>query len=62
MREPAFANYRLWESMGFIIVFSVQSQLRIYVKVVAHMIMLVFGIVGYLVIEFHQSGATKSPL
>ncbi|XP_075529468.1 protein unc-93 homolog A-like [Dermacentor variabilis] len=61
-REPAFANYRLWESMGFIIMFAAQSHLRVYVKLVALVVALVIGIVGYLIIEFHMSGENKSPM
>lgn len=61
VREPAFANYRLWESMGFILMFSIQSQLRVYVKIVALMLALALGTVGYLAIEFHVKNANKPP-
>ncbi|KAH6944143.1 hypothetical protein HPB50_002048 [Hyalomma asiaticum] len=54
-REPAFANYRLWESMGFIIMFAVQSQLRVFIKLVTLMVALVVGMFGYLAIELHMS-------
>ncbi|KAL1431842.1 hypothetical protein MTO96_013934 [Rhipicephalus appendiculatus] len=60
-REPAFANYRLWESMGFIIMFAVQSQLRVYVKLLALMVALVLGMVGYLSIELHMGTENASP-
>ncbi|XP_064472636.1 protein unc-93 homolog A-like [Ornithodoros turicata] len=56
-RNAAFANYRLWESTGFIIMFALQSVLRFYVKVIGLMLSLLVGIVGYLVIEFHKSAA-----
>ncbi|XP_077503852.1 protein unc-93 homolog A-like [Amblyomma americanum] len=61
-REAAFANYRLWESMGFIVMFAIQSQLRVYVKVAVLMVWLALGILGYLVIEFHVSSDTRSLL
>ncbi|XP_064468902.1 protein unc-93 homolog A-like isoform X2 [Ornithodoros turicata] len=54
-RNAAFANYRLWEAVGFIIMFSVQSVFRFSVKIAGLMIGLLIGIIGYLVIEFHSN-------
>ncbi|XP_064468881.1 protein unc-93 homolog A-like [Ornithodoros turicata] len=55
-RNAAFSNYRLWESMGFIVMFSVQSTLRLYVKIVVLMTMLVVATIGYLVVEYRENG------
>lgn len=51
-QEAAFANYRLWESMGFIIGFSYSSYFTIPVKLGILMGVLFFGMIGYLFIEY----------
>lgn len=51
--EAGFANYRLWESFGFIIAFAVQKLLPIGCKLALLVAFLVVGMVGYLSIEIH---------
>lgn len=51
--EAAFANYRLWESFGFIIAFVIQKLLPIPHKITVLATFLVSGILGYLAIEIH---------
>ncbi|KAL1437395.1 hypothetical protein MTO96_001455 [Rhipicephalus appendiculatus] len=51
--EAAFANYRLWESLGFIIAFVIQKLLPIHHKVAVLATFLVSGMLGYLAIEIH---------
>ncbi|XP_063872178.1 UNC93-like protein [Scylla paramamosain] len=49
--EAAFSNYRLWESVGFIITFACSTTLCIYSKIVIVLAFLSVGIVGYFSIE-----------
>ncbi|XP_013782499.1 protein unc-93 homolog A-like [Limulus polyphemus] len=49
----AFANYRLWESLGFIIAFAYAQFLCINVKMYILLIVLGIGYSGYLAIEIH---------
>lgn len=51
--EAAFANYRLWESLGFIIAFVIQKLLPLQHKVAVLATFLVTGMLGYLAIEVH---------
>lgn len=52
--EAAFANYRMWESLGFIIAFVIQKLLPISHKIVVVMVFLISGMIGYLAIEIHM--------
>lgn len=49
--EAAFSNYRLWESVGFIITFACSTTLCIYSKIAIVLAFLSVGIVGYFSIE-----------
>merc|ERR1739844_494290 len=49
--EAAFSNYRLWESLGFIFAYVLQTQVCVYSKLLAVLFVLAFGMVGYLYIE-----------
>ncbi|XP_050733436.1 UNC93-like protein [Eriocheir sinensis] len=49
--EAAFSNYRLWESVGFIITFATSTSLCIYSKIVIVLVFISIGFVGYLSIE-----------
>lgn len=50
--EAAFANYRLWESLGFIIAFATQNFLCTNVKIYICLAFLVVGMYLYGVVEF----------
>ncbi|XP_064487375.1 protein unc-93 homolog A-like [Ornithodoros turicata] len=50
-RNAAFANYQLWESIGLIVMFAVQSTVRVYLKIAGLMMCLAAGVIGYIVIE-----------
>ena len=52
--EAAFSNYRLWESMGYIFAFVLQTQVCVYTKLWAVLIVLLTGMVGYLYIEIQE--------
>jgi len=50
--EAAFANYRLWESIGFIIAFAYGNFLRTDIKIYFTMGWLTVGMALYAVVEF----------
>ena len=50
--EAAFSNYRMWESLGFIIAFAYSTALCTNYKTYILTIVLVIGVVGYYVVEF----------
>ena len=47
-----FSNYRLWESMGFIIAYILQTKVCIDVKLWFLEIVLLLGLCGYLLVEY----------
>ncbi|CAK9301423.1 unnamed protein product [Gordionus sp. m RMFG-2023] len=49
--EPAFANHRLWESLGFIISFGYHDALCIKFKLIFMSVMLVLATISYIVLE-----------
>uniref|UniRef100_A0A8D0EAU1 Protein unc-93 homolog A n=1 Tax=Salvator merianae TaxID=96440 RepID=A0A8D0EAU1_SALMN len=54
-KEAAFANYRLWESVGFVIAFGYSTFLRVYVKLYIVLAVLVVAMVLYGVVEYLES-------
>ena len=51
--EAAFSNYRLWESMGFLLAFITQaSGVCVFSKIILTIIFLSIGMVGYFMVEF----------
>jgi len=52
--EAAFSNYRLWESLGFIFAYVLQTQVCVSDKLWAVLIVLLIGMVGYLYIELQE--------
>lgn len=60
--EAAFANYRMWESLGFIIAFVIQKLLPISHKIGVVMAFLISGMLGYLAIEIHLKVKKHSKL
>jgi len=50
--EAAFSNYRLWESLGFVIAFAAQTAgVCMYSKLILVTVVLSVGMVGYLIVE-----------
>eukprot|EP00096_Caligus_rogercresseyi_P002815 TRINITY_DN1512_c1_g1_i1.p1 TRINITY_DN1512_c1_g1~~TRINITY_DN1512_c1_g1_i1.p1 ORF type:complete len:461 (+),score=77.14 TRINITY_DN1512_c1_g1_i1:3453-4835(+) len=49
--EPAFSNYRLWESLGFITAYILQDTVCVHTKVWVLVGVLSAGIIGYTIIE-----------
>ena len=52
--EAAFSNYRLWESMGFLIAFILQTQVCIEAKLYVLVIVLSIGMFRYFIIEYKK--------
>ncbi|XP_048582467.1 protein unc-93 homolog A [Nematostella vectensis] len=50
-QEPAFSNYRLWESLGFVVAFAYASFICINVKLYILLAVLLLGMLGYLISE-----------
>nr|XP_033791266.1 protein unc-93 homolog A [Geotrypetes seraphini] len=58
-KEAAFANFRLWESVGFLIAFAYSNFLCVYIKLYVVLGMLIAGIVFYGAVEYLER--TKTP-
>lgn len=52
--EAAFSNYRLWESLGFIVAYVGSTTTCIGTKTSNIIVSLVFGILGYYVVEIME--------
>ena len=51
--EAAFSNYRLWESMGFLLAFITQAcGVCVFPKLILTIVFLSIGMGGYFVVEF----------
>ncbi|KAM8953536.1 protein unc-93 homolog A-like [Pelodytes ibericus] len=61
-KEAAFANFSLWESLGFAIAFGYSSFLCVYVKLYILMCVIVIGIILYGAVEFieHRNSRTDT--
>nr|CAD7406354.1 unnamed protein product [Timema poppensis] len=57
--EAAYSNFRLWESLGFIVAYAYSSFLCTYVKLYILLALLVVGLVGYYYIEWGERPNTK---
>ncbi|KAM8952971.1 protein unc-93 homolog A-like [Pelodytes ibericus] len=51
-KEAAFANYRIWESLGFVISFAYSNFLCVYVKLYIVLSIMLLGMTLYLVVEY----------
>jgi len=50
-QEASFANYRLWESLGFVIAFAYQKHICVRIKLIVLLSVLVIGMLLYYYIE-----------
>ncbi|XP_047502686.1 LOW QUALITY PROTEIN: UNC93-like protein [Penaeus chinensis] len=58
--EASFSNYRLWESLGFVIAYASSTVLCVDSKVTILLVFLLLGILGYYVIEvLERSGGLR---
>ncbi|XP_048525167.1 UNC93-like protein isoform X2 [Dendroctonus ponderosae] len=53
-KEAAFSNYRLWESVGFVVAYAYSTQLCARMKLYVQLAILVFGFLLYCVVEIHH--------
>ncbi|KAM4025289.1 protein unc-93 homolog A-like [Anomaloglossus baeobatrachus] len=51
-KEAAFANYRVWESLGFVIAFAYSNLLCVSVKLYVVLSVMLLGMILYLVVEY----------
>lgn len=58
--EAAFANYRLWESVGFVMTYAYNGYLRTNIKLYICIGFLVSGMLGYSVVEITERRKTKT--
>lgn len=56
-KEAAFANYRLWEALGFVIAFGYSSFLCVSVKLYILLAVLILAMVTYGTVEYLESGS-----
>lgn len=52
--EAAFSNYRLWESLGYILAYCMSSKFCLPLKLYVNMSILACGMAGYLAIEIWE--------
>lgn len=53
-KEAAFSNYRLWESVGFVVAYAYSTHLMAKVKLYIMLCVLVAGVLGYVIVECIQ--------
>lgn len=53
-KEAAFSNYRLWESVGFVVAYAYSTQLCTRMKLYIQLSNLVFGFLLYCIVEIHH--------
>lgn len=53
-KEAAFSNYRLWESVGFVVAYAYSTTLCARMKLYVLETVLTTGFVGYLIVELLQ--------
>jgi len=51
-KEAAFSNYRLWESVGFVVAYAYSTHLCARMKLLIMFCVLAVGVVGYCTVEF----------
>ncbi|XP_004440612.1 PREDICTED: protein unc-93 homolog A isoform X1 [Ceratotherium simum simum] len=61
-KEAAFANYRLWEAVGFVIAFGYSTFLCVYVKLYILLGVLSLTMVAYGIVEYVESKNLARPL
>lgn len=53
-KEAAFANYRMWESLGFVIAFAYSTFLCLEYKLYILLAVLLLTVVTYPIVEYHE--------
>lgn len=60
-KEAAFANYRLWEALGFVIAFGYGTVLCVNVKLYILLLILVLTMVAYGIVEYMEFKNSNRP-
>lgn len=53
-KEAAFANYRMWESLGFVIAFAYSTFLCLEYKLYILLAVLVLTVITYPIVEYNE--------
>lgn len=53
-KEAAFANYRMWESLGFVIAFAYSTFICLSTKIYVALAVLALTMVTYLYVEYNE--------
>lgn len=61
-KEAAFANYRMWESLGFVIAFAYSTFLCLEYKLYILLAILVLTLITYPIVEYHEFHNPTVPL
>ncbi|XP_013886723.1 protein unc-93 homolog A, partial [Austrofundulus limnaeus] len=61
-KEAAFANYRMWESLGFVIAFAYSTFLCLEYKIYILIAVLVLTIITYPIVEYHEYKHPTEPI
>lgn len=61
-KEAAFANYRMWESLGFVIAFAYSTFLCLEYKLYILLVILVLTIITYPIVEFYEYKNPTEPI
>lgn len=61
-KEAAFANYRMWESLGFVIAFAYSTFLCLEYKLYILLAVLVLTVVTYPIVEYHEYKNPTPPI
>ncbi|KAG8236874.1 hypothetical protein J437_LFUL016430 [Ladona fulva] len=51
-KEAAFSNFRLWESVGFVVAYAYSTHLCARMKLYVMAVVLVTGVLGYVMVEY----------
>ncbi|XP_066467470.1 protein unc-93 homolog A [Tiliqua scincoides] len=58
-KEAGFANYRLWESLGFVIAFGYSTFLQVYIKLYIVLAVLIIAMAAYGTVEYLESKTSR---
>lgn len=61
-KEAAFANYRMWESLGFVIAFAYSTFLCLEYKLYIVLAVLLLTAVTYPIVEYHEHKNPTPPV
>ncbi|KAM9339265.1 protein unc-93 homolog A [Symphorus nematophorus] len=61
-KEAAFANYRMWESLGFVIAFAYSTFLCLEYKLYILLAVLLLTVITYPIVEYHEHKNPTPPI